>query len=458
MESYKKSALAALKEQLEKHYADISLLNLDDLESNVKTLNVYPNLKHLKDLSEDEIFVLDENRIDISKAEKAVLNGELFFEHACAGEATRLGLGTKYLINLSNLSMQKVTAIINDERYNKGKKLLSEEQVKKSCDVDTDDLANLSLGNRHMLQLSFDIKKLTDKYNVNYMEVLNRQSMLIILNENTADDIIKEFIKYNFFGFNNKKIYFMIQLSFHGIHIQDNELVYNEDNESKRLHNHGQMFMQKTHDNSIFYIDNNSNNKIFLKSNDFEEILIKHKDMVSYNIEDASYLTSSIDYPSLAKSLELSEKGYEMIMEITSQNKENPIKGGAAFYDPILVKNVMIESNRLLDLRNEEISHLNKNVNHYPIPVNSWRKVKKKGLHMCYSIKKSNGNTYLYPCPVQGDINFLVKTAFLMRKELKSIKSWKGASHTPIIIKAMSCQDKQDGFLYFVKNNFKIQL
>ena len=127
-----------------------------------------------------------------------------------------------------------------------------------------------------------------------------------------------------------------------------------------------------------------------------------------------------------------------------AQNMENPIKGGAAFYDPILAKNVMIESNRLLDLRNEEIKHLNKNFNHYPQPAKSWRKVKEKGLHMCYAIKRTNGKAYLYPCPVQGDINFLVKTAFLMRKDLKPIRAWKSAAHTPLAIQAMFEQDKQE--------------
>ena len=120
LEYYKKSALIAIKEQLEKHFSDLSLVSLDELESQVSKLNVYPNLKQLKDLSQDEIFVLDENNVDITDAEKAVLNGELFFEHACAGEATRLGLGTKYLINLKKLSIEKISELI-DNKYSKEK-------------------------------------------------------------------------------------------------------------------------------------------------------------------------------------------------------------------------------------------------------------------------------------------------------------------------------------------------
>ena len=461
--TYKKSALAALKEQLEKHYSDLSLVSLDELE--ITNLNVYPNLKQLKDLSHDEIIILDEKEMDITLAEETVLNGEFFFEHACAGEATRLGLGTKYLVNLRDLSISKISKIMEDEKIADMKKdrdleksdiliakqMSSEERVKELCGGDTSSLANLSLGSRHMLQLAFDIKKLADKHKRDWKEVLKKQSLLIVLNEQTSNKIIDNFIKYNFFGFDQSQVYFMIQMSFHGIHVMDKQLVYDEQSvESKRLHNHGQMYMQKTHNNSVFYIKDSE--KVFLKSSEFETVLSKHKDLLSYNIEDIGYLTSSIDYYSLAKALELGEQGFEMVMEIVSQNPDKPQKGGAAFYDPILAKNVMIESNRLLDLRNEEIKHLNKNFNHYPMPAKSWSKVKENGLHMCYAVKKTvAGKAYLYPCPVQGDINLLVKTAFLMRKELKPIQAWKSPATTPDAVKAMFEQDGQEGFLDFVK-------
>jgi len=52
----------------------------------------------------------------------------------------------------------------------------------------------------------------------------------------------------------------------------------------------------------------------------------------------------------------------------------------------------------------------------------------------------------LYFQPVQGDINFLVKTDFFQRKHLKPIMAWKSAANTPLAIREMKQQDDQLGF------------
>ncbi len=400
IDSYMKSALVSVKEQLEKHYSDLSLVNIDSLD--VDKINVYPRLKELRDLSHDDIFVLDD--VDTTAAKKAILDGKIIFEHAFAGEATRLGLGTKYLI--------------------------------RPKDIDASVL-DYSLGERHMMQLAYEIKKLAKEKSLDASEILSKQVNIVILNEKTYQDIIDNFIANDFFGFLPKNTLFMVQFSFNGMSIKDGELVYDKLGD-KRLHNHGQMVMQKAHDNSLFYIDDNK--KVYLSSLEFEDILTRHLNLMSFPIEDVGLLTEFLDLKSIAKSLELAKDGYEMVMEIVGQNKDNPQKGGAAFYDPLLKRNVMIESNRLLGLRNEEIKHLNKNVNHYPNPVKSFRALKNSGIHMCFAVKKSD-KPYIYPCPVQGDINFLVKTAFVMRKKPKPIMAWKKLEDTDLAVLQMKKQD-----------------
>ena len=85
------------------------------------------------------------------------------------------------------------------------------------------------------------------------------------------------------------------------------------------------------------------------------------------------------------------------------------------------------------------------------MPVKSWTKVKENGLHIAYSVKKDdNGQIHIYPCPVQGDINFLVKTAFLMRKNVKPVNGWKSPATTPVTVKACFEQDRQEGLLEFI--------
>jgi hypothetical protein len=116
-----------------------------------------------------------------------------------------------------------------------------------------------------------------------------------------------------------------------------------------------------------------------------------------------------------------------------------------AAFDPELDQNVMIESFQLKGLPNRDIKYLNKNFNHYTNPAISYRELKKNGLPMPIVVK----NDRLYFQPVQGDINFLVRTAFVQRERLKPIRAWKSASNTPEAINAMAAQDRQPGFREF---------
>lgn len=178
--------------------------------------------------------------------------------------------------------------------------------------------------------------------------------------------------------------------------------------------------------------------------------------MLSYNIEDIDYLTSSIDLPSLALALELGNQGYEMVMEIVQNNPIKPQLGGACFFDKKLKRTVMIESEKLMGIKDKNIHHLNKNFNHYPNPVKAYKIIREKGLPLTITIKnmpdgKGKLKDYIYVCPPQGDFNFLLKTAYVMRKNIKPIQNWKSPATTPITIKAMFNQDSQPGFLEFLQ-------
>jgi len=287
---------------------------------------------------------------------------------------------------------------------------------------------------------------------------LAKQTTLMVLNEQTAEEIIEEFKRFDFFGLNPKKVYFMVQRSFHGIYIKEGCLFYDQTTEkNKRLHNHGQMVMQKIHNNVIFRVDpKNTGKKIYISNSEFEKILAEHEDLLSYNVEDLGYLTCSVDLPSLSLALDLGKKGYSMVMEIVGQNPLKPQKGGACFFDKKLGRVVMIETNQLKDIKNEEIKHLNKNFNHFPNPAKSYRIMKEKGLPISFEVKNTFNQSgdpcdYIYANSVQGNINFLVKTAYVMRKNLKPIYNWKSPATTPLAVKAMADQDRQEGFKEFVK-------
>jgi hypothetical protein len=464
-DTYMESGIEQFRWQLQNFFGD-NELEVEHVKEQLANLNAYENMAHLKPIKQEHIVILDEDKIDTKEAEAVVLNGEFFWEHAAAGEATRLGLGTKYTIDLSAFTTQKILDLIrseietdhkNDPETMKRKiSEVGEENLVKQMGGAPQKLLPMNLGTRHMLQMAFDLTKLAKKNGKKPEEVLSKQRMLIILNETTADKIIDEFMRYNYFGFARKNVMFMIQKSFHGIDIKKGEPFYDMSHDKhKRLHNHGQMVMQKTHDNAIFYIDDDKSER-YLRSEEFEKILASTKDMVSYNIEDIDYLTNAIDWHSLALCLELGKKGYGMTMEIVAQNPLKPQKGGAAFWDEKKKRIVMIESNQLRGIKLEDITHLNKNFNHYPNPALAFKAVRDGNMHLHTDVKMAadksgNPKYYIYFCTPQGDINFLVKTAYIMRKNLKPISSWKSPATTPPMINGCFAQDAQPGFKEFAE-------
>ncbi len=386
-----------------------------DIKNHETDINIYENMDFLEEPK--NINMLDENYLtdsDYVRAYKCILEGRLFSEHAVAGEATRLGLGTKYLINIAEeLPVEKIAEIMTGE---KGSTVLPEEVLKKAgCRPEK--LLPLSLGTRHMLQFSFDIYKLAKTYGYNPKEVLSKQKMLVVLSEATIDKIIMEFINNNFFGFKRENVLFMTQKKYHGINLADGRFIYDK-NAPERLHNHGQMVMQQTMDDQIFRVDKKGR-RAYLASWEFGETLKEMDDKISCNIDDLGYLTGSIDYDSLAFALKKGKKGCRMIMEVVGNDPENPQKGGMAAFDSLSGKDVMIEAFQLKGIENHEIKYLNKNFNHFPKPYESWSILKEHGLNMHVSVK----NDYIYFQPVQGDIHFLVSTEFFKRKVLKPIKA-----------------------------------
>jgi hypothetical protein len=477
LEEYRTSVLKYLEWMLRRYYQerDLSEISMEEIEGDLLEINAYENLEYLEPIDEEVVTILDDDKIDTEEAEKAVLEGKILWEHTAAGEATRLGLGTKYLLNLSRFSVdevvfhmkkeaqkelekQNVSEKEKEERLEAIEDQVSREQVLEQMGGEPNKLGDISLGNRHMFQLAFDVQRLANKHGVDPEKALAKQKNLVILNEQTAEEILEEFKRFNFFGFDPNNTYFMVQRAFHGIYLREGGLFFDITTErNKRLHNHGQLMMQKTHDEMIFQVDqSNLRNRKFLFSQDFEELLAGQDDLLSYNVEDLAYLNQAIDLPSLALALKLKEQGYNMTMEIVANNPIKPQKGGACFYDARLKRVVMIESNQLKDIKNEEIKHLNKNFNHYIDPVIAFRAVREKGLPLSFDIKSAfnqSGETqkYIYPCPVQGDVNFLVKTAFVMRKNIKPISNWKSPATTPAAVKAMLEQDAQKGFLELVE-------
>ncbi len=444
LEAYRESCLNILTERLA-GYDSVAAVAADE-----ERINAYPRLDSLSEPR--DVVTLDAASLspdELERAVECVLDGRFMAEHTAAGEATRLKLGTKYLINpFRVLTLERCLEMLSEEE---GRQVTAEEFLEISGGATPQDVMDLSLGLRHMLQMAFDLTLLARQAGRNPETVLENQWMLVILNETTAEEILGQFIADRFMGFAPERVLFMIQASFEGVNLENGRFFF-DPNAPRRLHNHGQMAMQTTAEGQVFRLEPDGR-KIRLSRREMADVLARMDDKLSYNIEDLGYLTGAIDLEALALALKLSDQGFRMVMEIVANNPLKPQKGGLAAWDEELGRNVMIESFQLMGLPNEEIKYLNKNFNHYPRPLAAFEALA-EGLPMPIAVK----GDYIYFQPVQGDLNFALPTAFVRRKELKPISNWKSAATTPAAIKAMAEQDRQPGFKDFCQDVLKRSL
>jgi hypothetical protein len=390
-------------------------------------INRYPGLESLA--PPHHIRILEElaSREELNAQTRNVLDGKVLWEHTCAGEATRLGLGAKYLI----IPSRHLTPLFMGRDADMGQPL----------SVRPEQLAHLSLGQRHMLQLAWNIWQLALSLGHDPRPALARQYLLITVNQNSGWEIVEDFIRARFYGFSPAQVLFMMQHSFPGLQ-PDREGVWQVDESSpRRLHNHGQMVMQTTMDKQIFALPDRRN-PVYLSWDEYLAVLEAMTDKVSFNIEDLDYLDSPLDILALAACAALGRQGYQMVMEVVMNDPLAPIIGGACYHDQRLGRDVIIVSIQLSGVQPEDITCLNKNVNYYPNPSRAIQKVRAQGLPMPITIKENR----LYFQPVQGDINFLVPTAFVRRHDLSPIRSWKSGRNTQQALEFMLRQERRPGF------------
>ncbi len=439
LEPYISSCVALAQEKLH-HFSSLAEIALRQ-----KDFNRYPRLEILSEPR--QILVLDEHdghRERLARARAAVARGEILFEHAAAGEGTRLMLGSKYFLDIAReITVERTAHLMSQEAG----RIIAPEDLAPQLDCSPQALLPLSLGARHMLQLAFDLENLARELGESPREVLGRQHLLIIIGREMLAHVEKDFYQWHFFGFNPAQVYFMVQEGFHGLNLERGIFFYDV-NSPRRLHNHGQMVMQQTMARQLFSLAGTHPwDKKFHSRGEVADWLQGFADKISYNIEDLDYLIGSLDFHGLGLALELGDQGYNMVMEVMANNPAKPQKGGMLAWDSELGRDVMIESFQLGDIENRDITFLNRNFNHYPSPWVCWGRIGETGLPMPIAVKDG----FLYFQPVQGDINFLVKTAFFRRQEMRPIRNLKSPAALPLAINRMYAQDCQPGFKEFAQ-------
>ncbi|MDR1165887.1 MAG: hypothetical protein LBO66_08495 [Deltaproteobacteria bacterium] len=389
-------------------------------------LNAYPGLETLS--APRTVRVLEEEEGDLdAEGRAAVLAGRVFWEHAAAGEATRLSLGPKFFLTPDFLLKEY-------QRAGLGPALPRRE------------LLPLELGRRHLKQLVYEIRELALEAGEDPQKVLNRQKTLFIASAEAMEAVQKQVLQDLYGLWPLPNIWFMTQASFYGLNKRGEKWDYDPVS-PKRLHNHGAMLMQKAMDGQIYRFNAAGELQRLSREEHLGE-LAAFDNLVSYNIEDLDYLTRALDFAALGLAARAKDEGYGFLMEVLSNNPERPIKGGCCAFDPALKRDVMIESFRLKGYRPEDIKFLNKNINHNLGPAQIYPILQEKGLFMPVSVKDG----FLYFQPVQGDLNFILPTAFFRRQKMRPINCLKALGDIPAALEAMEAQDLQPGFPRFAES------
>lgn len=410
-------------------------------------IRAYPNLAHLDfSAAAGHIQTIGPTTINESmrsEARQVKVAGEELVEHSAGGDATRLGMGSKFLLTPQALARAiEIHNLTNPT---------AQFQLDRSALART---SPLSLGARHMFQTTFDLIAAAARVGRPIEDALKSQRALITLNPKTAIEIIREFVKYDFFGLPSENVFFMIDNVFPGMSLDQGKVGY-EQRATMNLYNHGQMVMQEAVDQQIFtvsFIKTTGDIRMrYLSSDEFGQVLKAMANKVSYPIEDNDYLTRSFDPNGLAVALQLGRAGNRMIVEVSKQKEDNPQKGGFVAFDRLLERCVLIESDSggtVVDNSNRaslaRIRYLNRNFNMFPSPFEVWDQLRQKGLPYPHLTVKE-GSLYLQ-IP-QGDQNFLVRTAFIQNENARPINNLKEIQDAPRTLRAMFDQDSQKDFL-----------
>jgi hypothetical protein len=370
---------------------------------------------------------------------RAVLEGRVIWEHAAAGEATRLGLGRKFFLKPADLTAGPAAGSCFAADAGPAADSAALNSVSNSV-FDAEPPWPVPLGQRHLLQPILEIAALAREAGHDPANILARQRFLVVASEETfeATAALTAAALAPFLPLEN--VWLMKQLAFHGLDRGPDGWFFDLGS-PRRLHNHGQLAMQKTMDGQIRRLSDGGPAAPMSRTEFFAQ-LEEADDLASFNIEDLDYLTGALDLRTLGLAVRLGAEGCGMVMELSANHPQRPVKGGSCFWDPELGRDVMIEGFRLRTFPAEKFKLLNKNFNHYPRPARVFERLRQEGLFMPVAVKDFK----VYFQPVQGDLNFLIPTAFFARREQKPLNSLKTSADFSAALAALKAQDRQPGF------------
>ncbi|MFH1347979.1 MAG: hypothetical protein ABIH22_04740 [Candidatus Margulisiibacteriota bacterium] len=451
--AYRSSWLNNAQRQLDRFYPKKGQPHVDTarVKRDQARINAYPRLGKVDRTPVVEHY--DNLRAQISSREldsvrSMILNGRFFSVHTLGGRGTRLKMDEKYMLTPKDLAKQTKSPA----HYVR--------------------LLKMSLGERHMLALAFQVYLMAKKRGENPFDALKRQTSLIIPNKNIESDVLSSFKTFENFGFG--KVKFASSPFLPGAVVENG--IIREDPSYKDLHNHGSALLMLCMDETIFTVGEDGI-KHFVSPDEYRAFLSRMDDQLIYSIEDINYFRQPIDLHQVAIAMKVNnELGCQMLMEVVRQRAlpQDPQKGGMLVIDPKLIdplndqlgRLTMIESFQLnlppakledgstnpaydAELRTYQL--LNRNFNQYMKPVKAYDAIRASGLPVHILAKTDrDGVIRLYNNTVMGDVNCLdgVSTYFVAKSS--HIRGLKTQADIPSLLRAFMEMDGNRDFREFL--------
>ena len=185
LQTYQSSVIAHIAEAVSratgKPLAEVTMADLKSPDIQAQILKD-PRVDTVKlDFAREHLYVFDPKTIPTESAKRAILNGAILMEHTAAGEATRLAMGTKYVITpqevIEAIDSDRLKHAADDAEAKKNKTLTAAQRAETHSVASG--LLPISLGVRHLMQTVLDIRKLAVEHGENPDEVVARQIQLI---------------------------------------------------------------------------------------------------------------------------------------------------------------------------------------------------------------------------------------------------------------------------------------
>ena len=287
----------------------------------------------------------------IADAKLFIAQGKYVPEFFFAGAGTRMGAGAFYFIDpalmVKDITNKKGASYKKYQALNTHEKSLVETSIRKFHGSEKDSLF-LALGPREIYQFAASVMSYGRESGIDEPEALRSQKMIIHINDQVnpetskpyCEEIIKDFVKRRFFGFDPKKVVFLIQPAFHGYRIHKksttNIIIEKAPDSQELVYGHGYATCQMVCPLDAFVVLGDDPNVRRDIINDQEEIidalsyieLLGGEILGTHRINDLTKLDSdqAFDPVRIATQLEFIRDGHNVVVELV----DNPTgqKGG----------------------------------------------------------------------------------------------------------------------------------